>query len=86
MRTVLGGWNGGVSIARVKISKLRFADDSILIAAIEDEMVELIPRIEDVSSEFGLQINRTKTKIMLIVRTDTDNSILVLWISDIKQW
>lgn len=86
MRTVLDGWNGGVSIARVKISKLRFADDSILIAAIEDEMVELIPRIEDVSSEFGLQINRTKTKIMLIVRTDTDNSILVLWISDIKQW
>lgn len=34
-----------------KISDPRFADDTILISASEDEMFELIQRIEGVSSE-----------------------------------
>lgn len=42
-----------MNTAGVKIWNLRFADDITIIAASEDEMVELIQKIENVSSEFG---------------------------------
>lgn len=38
-------------------------------------MVQLIQRIEDVSFEFGLEINRTKTKIRLTDRNNTLEAI-----------
>lgn len=66
MRKVLKNWHGGISVARKKISNLRYADDTTLIAASEDEMLELIWRLEHESELFGLRINNSKTKIMII--------------------
>lgn len=43
IRTVLDGWNGGISVGK-KISNLRYADDTTLIAASEEEMSEILYR------------------------------------------
>ncbi|XP_072941848.1 carboxylic ester hydrolase-like [Epargyreus clarus] len=48
-------------------------DDTTLFATSPDKLEELLLRMERVSLEFGLTINRTKTKIMIIDRT-TNNS------------
>ncbi|VEN59457.1 unnamed protein product, partial [Callosobruchus maculatus] len=42
MRQVLDNWNGGIAIGGSKISNLRFADDTTLIAASEEELVALL--------------------------------------------
>jgi len=48
------------------MDNLRYADDTTLIAKDEQEMSSLIERVERVCLEFGLQLNRQKTKLMLI--------------------
>ncbi|VEN52761.1 unnamed protein product [Callosobruchus maculatus] len=42
MRQVLDNWNGGITIGGSKISNLRFADDTTLIAASQEELVALL--------------------------------------------
>lgn len=53
---------------RPKVSNLRFADDTTLIAASQTEILDLLKRLEDVSALYGLNINYNKTKIMIIDR------------------
>lgn len=73
MRQALEGWRGGVSIGGRNISNLRYADDTTLIAASEEEMVELIKRVETAGERLGLHINVQKTKIMVVDRAGTLN-------------
>ncbi|XP_077255535.1 uncharacterized protein LOC143893712 [Temnothorax americanus] len=68
MRRTCEKWEGGVTIGGVKITNLRYADDTTLLAATEAEMVALLSRMEEVSNEMGLTINRSKTKIMVVDR------------------
>lgn len=56
-----------------KIANLRYADDTTLFASDADHMKELLLKMERVSLTFGLKINRTKTKIMIVDRVN-DNS------------
>lgn len=44
MRKVLNGWKGSVIIGGRKISNIRFADDTMLMARNKYEMVELLRR------------------------------------------
>ncbi|VEN47485.1 unnamed protein product, partial [Callosobruchus maculatus] len=46
-----------------KISNLRFADDTTLIAASQEELVALLNVLEQHSAAYGLGINYNKTKI-----------------------
>ncbi|VEN36192.1 unnamed protein product [Callosobruchus maculatus] len=46
MRQVLDNWNGGITIIGSKISNLRFADDTTLIAASQEELVALLNILE----------------------------------------
>lgn len=71
MRRSLDEWSGGITIAGKKITNLRFADDTTLIAATEEEMVELLRRVECESNNVGLKINKIKTKIMIVDRFGT---------------
>ncbi|VEN58714.1 unnamed protein product, partial [Callosobruchus maculatus] len=52
-----------------KISNLRFADDTTLIAASQEELVALLNILEQHSAAYGLGINYNKTKIesMIII-------------------
>ena len=42
MRRVLENWNGGLSIGGYKLSNLRYADDTTLVATIALELEELL--------------------------------------------
>lgn len=68
MRRTLEGWKEEVKISGRRISNLRFADDTLLIANNSEELQELIRRVEEVSLEYGLKINTGKTKVMIIDR------------------
>lgn len=71
MRQTLEDWEGGIKIGGVKISNLRYADDTTLFASSENEMAELLRRLETASLEMGLAINKSKTKLMIVDRFDT---------------
>lgn len=73
MRQVLDEWNGGLPIGGQKISNLRYADDTVLIAKSEEELMILVDRLEQKSAEYGLSVNFSKTKIMIINR-ETENN------------
>jgi len=50
-----------------------FADDTTLVAADAVELEELLRRLEDMSEEFGLHINRRKTKVMIVDRENNNH-------------
>ena len=54
----------GIKIARRNISKLRYADDSTLVAESEEELKSLLMKLKEESEKVGLKLNIQKTKIM----------------------
>ena len=54
----------GIKIAGRKISNLRYADDTILMAESEEELKGLLMKVKDESEKVGLKLNIQKTKIM----------------------
>ncbi|VEN35960.1 unnamed protein product [Callosobruchus maculatus] len=68
MRQVLDNWNGDITIGGSKISNLRFADDTTLIAASQEQLVALLNILEQHSAAYGLGINYNKTKVMIVDR------------------
>ena len=54
----------GIKIARRNISKLRYADDTILMAESEQELKSLLMKVKEESEKVGLKLNIQKTKIM----------------------
>ena len=60
-------WNGldeaqaGIKIARKNINNLRYADDTILMAESEEE---ILMKAKEESEKIGLKLNIQKTKIM----------------------
>ena len=54
----------GIKIAGRNINNLRYADDTTLIAEIEDELKSLSVKVKEGSEKAGLKLNIQKTKIM----------------------
>ena len=54
----------GIKIAGRNINKLRYADDTILMAEGEEELKSLLMKVEEESEKVGLKLNIQKTKIM----------------------
>ena len=54
----------GIKIARRNINNLRYADDSTLTAASEEELKSLLMKVKEESEKVGLQLNIQKTKII----------------------
>ena len=54
----------GIKIARRNISKLRYADDTTLMAESEEELKSLLMEMKEESEKVGLKLNIQKTKIM----------------------
>ena len=54
----------GIKIAGRNINNLRYADDVILMAEIEEELKSLLIKVKEESEEVGLKLNIQKTKIM----------------------
>ena len=69
----------GINIAGRNINKLRYADDTTLMAESEEELKSLLMKVKEESENTGLKLNIQKTKIM------ASNSI-TSWQIDGKQW
>ena len=54
----------GIKIAGRNINKLRYADDTTLMAESEEELKSLLMKVKEESEEAGLKLNIRKTKIM----------------------
>ena len=54
----------GIKIAGRNINKLRYADDTILMAESEEELKSLLMKVKEESEKVGLKLNIQKTKIM----------------------
>ena len=54
----------GIKIAGRNINKLRYADDTTLMAESEEELKSLWMKVEKESEKVGLKLNIQKTKIM----------------------
>ena len=54
----------GITIARRNINNLRYADDTTLMAEIEEELKSLLMKVKEESEKVGLKLNIQKTKFM----------------------
>ena len=54
----------GIKIARRNINKLRYADDTTLMAESEEELKGLLMKEKEESGKVGSKLNIQKTKIM----------------------
>ena len=50
--------------ARKNINKLRYADDTTLMAESEEELKRLVMEVKEESEKVGLKLNTQKTEIM----------------------
>ena len=55
----------GIKIAGRNINNLRYADDTTLMAEIEEELKSLLMKVKEESEKVGLNFNIQKTKIMV---------------------
>ena len=54
----------GIKIAGRNINKLRYADDTTLMAESEEELKSLLMKVKEDSEKVGLKLNTQKTKIV----------------------
>ena len=54
----------GIKIAGRNLNNLRYADDTTLMAEIEEELRSLWMKVKEESEKVGLKLNIQKTKIM----------------------
>ena len=54
----------GIRIAGRSINKLRYEDDTTLMAESEEELKSLLMKVKEESKKVGLKLNIQKTKIM----------------------
>ena len=54
----------GIKIVGRNINNLRYADDTTLMAEIEEELKSLLMKVKEKSEKAGLKLNIQKTKIM----------------------
>ena len=54
----------GIKISRRNINKLRYADETTLMAEREEELKSLLMKVKEESEKVGFKLNTQKTKIM----------------------
>ena len=54
----------GIKTVGRNINNLRYADDTTLMAEIEQELMSLLVKVKEESEKSGLKLNIQKTKIM----------------------
>ena len=54
----------GIKISRRNINKLRYADDTTLMAESEQDLKNLLMKVKEESEKVGLKLNIQKTKII----------------------
>ena len=62
--TGMGEAQPGIKIAGRNINKLRYVDDTTLMAESEEELKSLLMKVKEGSEKVGLKLNIQKTKII----------------------
>ena len=62
--TGLDETQAGIKIAGRNISNLRYADDTTVMAASEEELKSLLMKVKEKSEKVGLKLSIQKTRIM----------------------
>ena len=62
--TVREETQAGIKIAGRNINKLRYADDTTVMAECEEELKNLLMKVKEESEKVGLKLNIQKVKIM----------------------
>ena len=65
LNTRLDEAQAGIKIARRNINNLRYADDTTLMAASEEELKSLLVKVKEQSEKSGLKLNIQKTNSMI---------------------
>jgi len=65
MGKVTDGWKGGIAIGGLKISSLRYADDTVLLTSTQDKLLASLHNLEPENRNLGYY---SKTKVMIIDR------------------
>ena len=65
MREALEDWDGGISIGGRRITNMRYADDTTLIAEPKNDLIAIMERVKLASEKAGLYLNVGKTKVMM---------------------
>lgn len=73
VRKALDDQDIGIEINGKVINNLRYADDTVLLAGTLEDLQAIINKIVVISEEYGLSLNISKTKYMLIAKTTQDN-------------
>ncbi|KAI5707314.1 hypothetical protein M8J77_000030 [Diaphorina citri] len=58
----------GVTIGDETINNIRYADDTVLLANTIEELQILVDKVTSVCDDFGLKLNTSKTKFMIVSR------------------
>ena len=73
----------GIKISRRNINKLRYADDTTLMAESEEELRSLLMKVKEESENVGVKCNIQKTKIMasgpIILGNSVNSGCLLFW-------
>ena len=69
----------GIKIGRRNINKLRYADNTTLMAKSKEELKSLLMKVKEESEKAGLKLNIQKTKIMTSIP-------ITSWQKMGKQW
>ena len=69
----------GIKIAGRNINKLRYADDTTLMAESEEEIKSLLMKVKEESEKFHLKLSIQKTKL-------TASRPIISWQIDGKKW
>ena len=69
--------HGGVKIQGQVIKDLRFSDDIDMLAKSEEDLQSQVTSVHEDSKRYGLQMNKKKTKVMVMGKENSDANIQV---------
>ena len=77
MRRALADWDRGLPVGGRRISNLRYADDTTLVATNASDLKDLLLKVKAESEVLGLKLNVSKTKIMIVGGDGVEEPLLV---------
>ena len=67
--------NNGKTIGGTTITKLRYADDTVLLAETEEDLQEILNEVNRIGKTFDMKMNAKKTKTMLVSKDLTSTKV-----------
>ena len=65
----------GVVVGGVRVNNLRYADDIVLISTCPNSLKQLVSKLDQISIEYKLEINISKTKVLTTAQVPEQLSI-----------